>query len=373
MTVKLLYLVSHAIQYQAPLLQRIAKMAGVSLRVVFENDSSPAPLYDPGFEREIQWDIPLRDGYDNISLAETGLEREINDCDILWLHGWQTPVMRRALRHASRAGRPVLMRAENNDLAMPDGPGLRGFIKRRYLHSVFLRCSAFLTIGSANEKYYLARGISPERLFPTPYAIDNERFGMAAENRRAERRDYKISLGLDPDRPVLLYAGKLLRRKRPDLLAKAFQRADFGPLPPQLVFVGDGEMLESLRALAPQAAFLGFRNQRELPALYDMAELFVLPSVREPWGLAVNEAMACSTAVVVSDQVGCAADLVGPDCGVVFAAGDADSLARALVHGLKNAGAMGRAARSRIDNWGFDQDLTGLGAAIEYLTGGGNG
>ncbi len=374
MTVKLLYLVSHPIQYQAPLLQRIARVAEVSLRVVFENAASTGPQYDPGFAQEIQWDIPLTEGYDNVSLAETRLEREIDGCDVLWLHGWQSPLMHRALKYASWAGKPVLMRGENCDLAMPDGGGLKGLFKHWYLRWIFGHCGAFLTVGSENEHYYLSRGVSRERLFLTPYAIDNDRFGTEAAACRPQRKTLKVSLGLDPNRPVILFAGKLMQRKCPDLLAQAFQKADFESPLPQLVFVGDGDMHDTLRSLAPEAVFLGFRNQKELPALYDMADLFVLPSVREPWGLAVNEAMACSTAVIVSDQVGCARDLVSGDCGSVFPAGDEEALAEALVRCLTHSDALGQAAKLRIDTWGFDQDLAGLKAAIGYVReGGGDG
>ncbi len=364
MTIKLLYVVSHAIQYQAPLLKQLAGQPEITLRVVFEKSAGD---FDPGFNREITWDVPLLEGYDNALLTDTDLAREIAACDVLWLHGWQTPVMRRALILAKRSGKPVLMRGENCQLAMPDGQGVRGMIKRRYLHRIFRRCSAFLSIGSDNEKYYLARGVTTDQIFPTPYAIDNDRFTSGAEAARSGRADYKRSLGLDPDRPVILYAGKLMARKCPDLLVRAVSQAEFGSPSPQLVFVGDGDMRGTLQVQAPEAVFLGFRNQRELPALYDMADVFVLPSFREPWGLAVNEAMACSTPVVVSDQVGCAVDLVGENSGAIFPAGDADSLAKALVDVLKNSTAMGRAAKTRLESWGFDQDIAGIKAAIDHV------
>jgi len=133
------------------------------------------------------------------------------------------------------------------------------------------------------------------------------------------------------------------------------------------VLVGSGEMEPALRDRIPDATFLGFRNQSELPALYDMADVLVLPSEREPWGLVVNEAMACATAVVVSDQVGCAGDLVTGDCGIVFPGGDADALAAALVQSLDNSVEMGRAARAAISKWSFHEDIEGLKQALGYV------
>jgi len=367
---KLLFLVSHPIQYQAPLLQRVAREPGIDLRVVFEAGRAAGPRYDPGFGREVQWDVPLTEGYDNVDLAATHLEREIGAADVVWSHGWETPTLRRAIRLARRRGTPVLMRGENCDLAMPDGRGLRGLAKRLYLRRIFRCCSAFLTIGSENARYYLERGIDPRRLFLTPYAVDNERFAAAAARARPDRARLMAELEVAPERPVILFVGKLIRRKRPDLLAEAFLKARFHEPWPALVFVGSGDLEAALRAMVPDAVFVGFRNQGNLPALYDMADLLVLPSEREPWGLVVNEAMACGTAVVTSDRVGCARDLITAERGDVFPDGDSDALAAVLARCLPDGEALGRAAQAAIAGWSFDADLRGLRRAIDFVTGG---
>ncbi len=369
MTVNLLYLVSHPIQYQAPLLKRVAAESDIRFRVIFEHGRPTGPRFDPGFGRDIQWDLPLTEGYDNTDLADTDLERQIHWADVVWIHGWQTPTLRRALGFALGMGTPVLMRGENCDIAMPDGTGLWRLAKRFYLKRIFRRCSAFLTIGSANARYYRDRGVAEERLFHTPYAIDNDRFAADAAAARPGRAALRAEIGVAPERPVVLFVGKLMARKRPDLLARAFMNPTVQDLNPALVFAGTGEQEETVRALAPGAFFLGFCNQRDLPALYDLADVLVLPSEGEPWGLVINEAMACATAVVTSDQVGCASDLVTPACGAMFPSGDADALAAAIVHCLENAGAMGRAAREAITPWSFEADLRGLRQAIDFVTG----
>ena len=144
MTVRLLYLVSHPIQYQAPLLRLIAEDEGIRLKVVFERTDSAGRHYDPGFGREIEWDSDLCSGYENIGLPDADIEREIDDCDVFWVHGWQTRTIRSAMAYAAGNGIPVLMRGENWSGAMPDGPGLRGIAKRLYLRSIFGRCRGFL-------------------------------------------------------------------------------------------------------------------------------------------------------------------------------------------------------------------------------------
>jgi len=67
----------------------------------------------------------------------------------------------------------------------------------------------------------------------------------------------------------------------------------------------------------------------EIPSLYAMADVLVLPSIEEPWGLVVNEAMACRCAVVVSDRCGCSRDLISGN-GVVFEGGNQEALTEAL-------------------------------------------
>lgn len=368
MSVRLLYIVSHPIQYQAPLLRLIAATEGIRLRVLFRDTMSDGIHFDPGFGREIAWDLPLRDGYDNVAAGETDLKTEIGAADVVWMHGWQGRFMRDALRIAERLGRPVLMRGENWDGAMPDGTGLRGWLKRRYLAWIFRRCRAFLCIGSANRAYYRRRGVAGEQLFDMPYAIDNDAF--AARAAEADIAALRRDLGIAPGSRVLLYAGKLSRRKHPEILLDAWRMADWKGSRPALLFVGDGEMGNALRASASgldDVHFAGFRNQGELPGLYALADIFVLASSAEAWGLAINEAMACGTGVIASTECGAAADLVTPDSGILVPPGDTAALARALPDAIDNAAELGAGARRRIAGWDFNADIAGLKQALEAV------
>lgn len=369
MSVRLLYIVSHPIQYQAPLLRLIAATDGIRLRVLFEHMTSDGLHFDPGFAREIAWDVPLREGYDNVAAAETDLKAEIDNADVVWMHGWQGIFMGRALRTARQLGKPVLMRGENWDGAMPDGRGLRGWLKRRYLAWIFRHCRGFLCIGTANRDYYRRLGMQEDQLFDMPYAIDNDAF--AARAAAADTVALRRELGIPADARVLLYAGKLSRRKHPDRLLEAWQQADWPGTRPTLLFVGDGEMAAELRQSSKglkDVVFAGFRNQSELPGFYALADIFVLAASAEAWGLAINEAMACGTGVVTSTECGATADLVGPDTGLVVPPDDAAALARILPDALERATALGDGARRRIAGWNFAADIAGLKRALETVT-----
>lgn len=362
--INLLYVVSHPIQYQAPLLQRIAIHPNIRLTVLFLHYADCA--FDPGFGRSVRWDIPLLDGYNHAVLNFSELGDHLSQADVVWLHGWHGIAMKRVLLAACRRGIPVLMRGENWLGAMPEAAGWRGASKRIYLRMIFSCCRAFLVIGSQNAAYYSRLGIPPERLFAMPYAVDNEFFGARATSESANQM--RSSLGLPAERPIILFAGKLMRRKHPDTLLAAWRMAFPAQNRPLLVFVGDGEMSAELRHQAGEDVyFLGFRNQTELPALYAMADIFVLAAEREAWGLAINEAMACGTAVIASTECGAAYDLLDDNCGVMVEPGNVTGLADALQHILPRAREMGDAARRRVATWSFEADLTGLDQALSSV------
>lgn len=375
--VNVLYLVERPIQYQAPLLRRIAALEGLALTVAFETLGAAAPggAHDAGFGREVTWDIDMLAGYDHVLAPNAAsLAPLIERADVVWMHGWAGARQRAALSLAKARRTPVLMRGENTDVAMPDGWGPRGWLKRRYLDWVFNRCAGFLAIGGANRRYYLGHGVAEGSLFFMPYAVDNDFFHEKCREAAAQRETFRAGLNLEPDRPVVLFAGKLQRRKGVDLLLRAFRDLDrTHARAPYLVIVGDGEQRSLVeRAVGEDDAvrFLGFRNQTELPAFYDLADVFVLASRREPWGLAVNEAMNGATAVVVSDECGCAEDLVTPACGRVVRAGDPAALRHALADLLADPDDLtdsGAAARDTVAGWNFDKDMEGLRRALESI------
>ena len=364
MTLKLVYLVSHPIQYQAPLLREIAVDPFFDLQVLFEDDFSDGAYRDKGFAVDVHWDVPLRSGYKNALISDVDLKATLRDADAVWVHGWHSAALKQAIGLAVDLASPVLMRGENWISAMPDGAPPMKWVKRLYRRRIFDKCSAFLAVGSRNKAYYQDYGIPETKIFSMPYAVDNAFFAARASAQAAA--EVRAHHGIGADRKILLYAGKLLRRKHPELLLSAWQRMA-GPAEekPILLIVGDGEMRAALEAKAAAGViFTGFKNQSEMPAYYAAADLFALVAEREPWGLAVNEAMASGTGVIVSDQVGAGYDLVDAQTGIVTPAGDLDALTSAIPSGLARSDDMGKAAAAKIQAWGFAADIDGLKAAL---------
>jgi glycosyltransferase involved in cell wall biosynthesis len=174
------------------------------------------------------------------------------------------------------------------------------------------------------------------------------------------------SLGLDPSFPVILFAAKLQPWKRPADVVMAMDKLE---TPANLIVIGDGPLrpdIEQFAARRPWMRTLGFVNQREIAEWYGASDLFVLPSSREPWGLAVNEAMAAGAIPVVSDAVGCAVDLVTPDVGWVYPAGNVDALSSAIAAALKvaDSGEFRAAAQQKMAQYSIAATARGIEAAV---------
>ncbi len=242
--------------------------------------------------------------------------------------------------------------------------GPRWWMKRAALRHIFAWPTAFLVVGAANRAYYEAFGVSADRLFPCPHSIDVRRFAEPADEFERQAAEWRQELGIAKDRGVLLFAGKLERKKRPIELMRAAQSLDGSKY--VLIVVGNGELENEANDLAradpERFRLLPFQNQSRMPIVYRLGDLFVLPSSHsyETWGLAVNEAgLACGRPVLVSDRVGCASDVVDPSCGRVFASGDSGALVRSLTEMTSdraNLADMGRAAAKRA--WAFDLERT---------------
>lgn len=394
--IRVAYVLTHPIQYQAPLLRKLAQHSAIDLTVFYRSDFSVGEFTDPGFGTAVRWDVGLLDGYryellpklgngNRISFwrpLNYGLARRLRKgrFDALWIHGYAHWFHLMAMQTARRLGIKVLLRDEATPISIPRGPAkLAG--KRMLFAGIRNWCDGFLAIGSLNREYYLSYGIEAGRIFLMPYAVDNSFFRTQALIARRKREVLRASLELERGRPVILFAGKMTERKRAGDLLDAYVRLspDGQTEPrPYLLLSGDGEKRPELEGRVKKLGwksvkFLGFKNQTELPRFYDLCDVFVLPSVREPWGLVVNEAMNAGRAIIVSDQVGCAPDLVRHgENGFVFRSGDVCGLSKALGVTLGDRARcreMGRRSSEIVNGWSYEGDVAGLELALTSLDG----
>lgn len=347
--IRVAHLVSHPIQYFAPLYRELAKREEIDLTVYFYSDGSIGEYRDPEFNREISWGIDLLSGYRSRVLpsARRGpvpakrrclhldIARELihSRYDVVWMHGYAHASTWVAALAARSTGSRLLLREEQTLLHRR--PLLKRVLKDVLLRALFAQVAG-LYIGKHNRAYLLRYGVSNERLFPTPYCVDNSTMQLTARELRPQRRALRRSFGINDGRPVILYCGKLIAKKDPLLLLDAFASMR-GDVACWLLLVGEGPLRHMLAEFVEargisNVVMAGFLDQTEISKAYASADVFVLPSrYDETWGLVVNEAMNFSLPVVVTDKVGCAPDLVHEGWnGYIVPAGNAASLAVAL-------------------------------------------
>jgi glycosyltransferase involved in cell wall biosynthesis len=383
---KLAIVISHPIQYYAPVFRALAGSGSIDLRVFYTwSQTAEAQLYDAGFGTTLKWDVPLLEGYDyqfvdNVAnrpgpehfrgLKNPSLLREIDvwKPDAVLVYGWYHQSHLKALRHFK--GRiPVLFRGDST--LLDRRAWWRNALRRGFLWWLYRHVDVAIAVGSNSIDYFVWCGLPRRRVALAPHSVDTTRFvqNAATEERRA--LDWRSKLGINPAAVVFLYAGKFQTKKAPGLLLDAFHTL---PLGSHLVFVGSGELEAELKVQAAQrndVHFLPFQNQSVMPEVYRLGDAFVLPSrgPGETWGLGLNEAMASGRAVIASNKVGGARDLIQQgENGWVFESGDERALAAVLSAAMRlgRAGlhAMGAIGQARSTRWSTEESARGIAAAV---------
>jgi glycosyltransferase involved in cell wall biosynthesis len=244
--------------------------------------------------------------------------------DVTVVGGWDEPSYYAIAALRPLLGRRVVVWSESTSQDRRRS-GWRDRAKRAILH----RADAVLVPGAAAREY--AESIAPrvKRWFVAPNAIDNERFAAGAADAR-QARDAASN-----DHPTFIYVGRLDPEKGVDVLLRAWGIVD-RPDGARLRIVGTGSQAEALRGLAVRlrlenAEFEGFVPQADLPGCYGRADAFVFPSLSDPWGLVINEAMASGLPVITTSAPGGARELVkNGENGLVVPPRDPNALAAAM-------------------------------------------
>ena len=387
---KLAYFVTHPIPYQAPLLRKIANKDSVDFKTFFISDHTVRPYFDTDFNQTTKWDTSLLEGYDYVILKKIfksnrlgffipfvyGISKALREenWDAVWIHGYNHFSLIIALFLAPLYKIPVFFRAESTLLATKSN-----FIKDIFIRLLIKLSSRLLYIGNSNKDYYLKYGATESQLFFTPYAVDNEIYRFTNQEKEEISERLIKEINIDEETIIILFVGKLIDRKNPLLLLEAFYEVIRQQ--PQnkfvLLYVGTGPVLEQLENkikhynLDSTVKILGFKNERELRDYYAIADLLVIPSKEETFGLVVNEAMSAGTAIIASNVVGSSRDLVINGIngnGFIFESENLESLTSMLKKALSNKAAllnMAKKSEEMIKVWDYEKDIEGIISALD--------
>lgn len=326
--------------YRIPLFNILAQHPEVDLHVIFLAETDPALRQWQIYREEIQFSYQVlpswrkRFGRYN-ALLNRGLGRALVEAvpDVILCGGYNYIASWQALFWARAHKIPFVLWSESNMQDIRRGYALVEFLKSEFLR----RCIGFVVPGRSASEYLRVHKVEEAVIFIAPNAVDNDLFSAAAAVARQNETRCRAELGL-PER-YFLFVGRLVREKGVFELLSAYAKLDelmrrqFG-----LVFVGEGSSRQQLEEEAASISpgvirFAGFAQREQLGTYYALAEMLILPTYTDPWGLVVNEAMACGLPIVCSQVAGCAADLVREDWnGLLVPPRDVSLLANAMQH-----------------------------------------
>jgi glycosyltransferase involved in cell wall biosynthesis len=372
---RLLIVTSHPIQYDVPVFRLMAQHPKLDILVAYCSLQGSKPGLDTGFGIEVKWDIPLLDGYPWVELPNQSWKPGISGFFALvnfqlWKlirrDKFDAVVMHTGYSYASSwigiiatktSGIPLLFGTDAHQLNPRDKKFWKISIKKWLLPKIFRIADTVMVHSSGAVKFMDSLRIPKDNVQLVPFIVDNE--WWIAQSQQVNRALVRQQWGIPQDAPLVLFCAKLQAWKRPQDVLQAFAKANVPSA--YLVLAGEGPLRESLETEAKslkildQVKFLGFVNQSQLPSVYTAADLFVLPSEHEPFGVVVNEAMLCNCAVVVSDQVGARYDLIREgETGFVYPCGDIEALTKILQKMLTDKvqlSQMGKMAHQQMEHW----------------------
>lgn len=351
---KVIFVTTHPIQYIVPLYQELTDEGSIDFEVIYFTDETVKGSFDKHFGREIQWDLPLLDNYKYNFLRNYSWKPSLNTgffglinfgiVPYLWkqptnslviISGWSNLTYLLAIFFGKIFGHKCAFRNESPLYKEENRTGVLNSLRAKILYFMFRHFIDYgFYIGSQNKAFYEKYGLKSHQLFFTPYCVDNKRFCEEFNKLSPIKSEIRKKLNVPVNAYVILFTGKFYNIKRPFDLLNAFKIAEIENK--FLIMVGDGIMMSEIETFVRDSGVKtiqlpGFKNQTEISEYYSVADVFVLCSESETWGLSVNEAMNFRLPVILYDSVGCASDLlVNYKNGILVEKGKVDKLKEAI-------------------------------------------
>ncbi|MEH2277223.1 MAG: glycosyltransferase family 4 protein [Nostoc sp.] len=354
MLIKLAILLTHPVQYFAPVFRELAQQPNLQLKVFFGCNHGVIPREDPNFGVVFQWDCQPTAGFEHEFLSHNYLEdlkglrgirlatkafTAINryQPDAVLIFAYSPTFITVSTLLLCLAGHKLMLRADTTDEALSRSY-IQDKIRQLFLSFYYRQFTHFFPIGTDSINHYLRMGVDKSRMTLAHYAIDTEFFQKQVDFWLPQRETLRANAGIGEQDHVLIYCGKMFPPKNPLIIPDALE--NLSPLEKQKIWffaVGDGELREEFERrikvqLGERAIFVGFKNQSELGRYYATADTLILPSqTGETWGLVVNEALHFGLRVIVSNKVGCAKELITDiELGRIFSSNNFFELAKII-------------------------------------------
>jgi len=354
--IKVAIVYQHPAPYEVPLFDMIAQRPQVALTVYYCSAGSRGRGWGNcmGFSHNHEI-LPGRFGFNfNIwgKLAKA-------QPDVVVIAGYSEMTMQLSILYCWLRKIPYIMICESH-LLKKRSP-LKKYLKGFIVKPIMKRAAANLPTGTKAKEYLIYYGGNAKNMFFFPNAPNVNYFEVESQKHKSIREEIRRSMGIKT-RYVIIYVGRLVMIKGCQYLIEAFSEIRKRRDDVSLIIVGDGDFRIQLEEQVanyqiPDVYFLGSQPNSELPRLYAMSDVFVLPSYVEPWGVVVGEAMASGLPVIVTQKVGCAFDIVFEgENGFIVPEKNVESLFTALRQILESPAkmmSMGQRSREIIRRWDY--------------------
>ncbi len=383
---RLAIVISHPIQYHIPWLKGLTDR-NVKIKVFYTwSQSENKAIYDTGFGRNIKWDIPLLEGYDSQFIKNTSKKpgsdnffgiinpsiiQEIEkwEPDCLMVNGWNYHSHLKCLLHFHKK-LPIIFAGDST--LLNESNSLKKLARRIFLKWIYKHVDYVCYAGRHNMNYFIKHGVNNEQMIYLPHAIDINRFAEPNLEYEQNAKKWRDDISIPENHLVVLYAGKLINIKNPMYLLKLAEACK--NLPVTILIVGNGSMENKLKQESKKMGnvkFLDFQNQKMMPIVYRMGDVFILPSTNETWGMCISEAMACGRPVMVSKMVGCVIDMVEENkTGISFHSQEIEKCVEFIGKLNSNrilAKEMGLNARKKIYNFSVENRIEKLFGILKFM------
>jgi glycosyltransferase involved in cell wall biosynthesis len=388
---RILVIAAKPMPYMTPVYRLLAQQPQLEILVAYCHMQGAQLGLDEEFGVEVEWDIPLLTGYPWVEVKNLSPQPGLNrfwglvnwdlwklvsshkfDCIVIYTgyvyaSFWIVAVAAKLFKKG------FIFSTDMSSIAPRDRASWKARLKPWILPQLYGLGDRIIVSNSLGKQVLQRLGLPEDRVLLTPSCVDNE--GWRDRASQVNPQAVRAAWNLPSNAPIVLFCAKFQPWKRPLDLLRAFAQA--GVADAYLLLAGDGPQREELETeaqtlqISDRVKFLGFLNQSQLPSAYCIADLFVLPSEYEPFGMVVGEAMLCGCAVAVSDRVGARVDLVIPGkTGFIYPCGEIEALAAILREWLpqrEHLKQIGQSARSRMDTWSPRENVAAIVGGVESL------
>jgi len=319
--IKVVVLHNFVVPHSFPLLRELAKKKDIDLEVFYLAESASNRRWqvipkDPGFRYKIlpnyQINFFTKDLFTYIINPTIVQELAKSKYDVVISDGWLDFSCQLVSFLSKLQRKKYILWSESTF----NEPSWRRTLSMPLVKTMVRLADAYLARGTRAKEYLAFLGANPQKIFIAPCVIDVDFFHQKSKLSMAEKNQLERKLQIKSKSLVLMYSGQLIERKGLIYLFDAFGKIEekYGDRV-ALLIQGYGPIKDKLlkfcrKRRIKNIVFSGHVETEEIPKIYALADIFILPSYEETWGRVINEAMACNLPIITTRKVGASADIV---------------------------------------------------------------